>query len=101
MSVIAVTNRNYEDEVLNSDKPVLIDFWAHWCAPCRMMAPVIDEIAGERPDVKVGKVNVDDEPELAAKFGITSIPTVVVMKNGVLAGESVGVKPKQSIIDML
>ena len=82
MSVINITKDNFANEVVNSEKPVLIDFWASWCGPCRMVSPVIDEIASERGDIKVDKINVDDQPELARQFGIMSIPTLVVMKNG-------------------
>ena len=82
MSVLTITNENFENEVLNSDKTVLLDFWASWCGPCRMLSPVVDEIAEERTDIKVGKVNVDEQRELAEKFGIMSIPTVVFLKNG-------------------
>ena len=82
MSAININKNNFENEVLNSDKPVLLDFWASWCAPCRMVVPIVEEIASERRDIKVGKINVDEEPELANKFSIMSIPTLVVMKNG-------------------
>lgn len=101
MSVITITNNNFQSEVINSDKPVLLDFWASWCAPCRMLSPVVDEIANERGDIKVGKVNVDEEPELAGKFGVMSIPTLVVMKNGKIVNQSVGVRPKAQILAML
>ena len=101
MSVIKITKDNYRQEVLQSDKPVLLDFWASWCGPCRMVSPVVDEIASERGDIKVGKVNVDEQPELAAQFGVMSIPTLVVMKNGKLANKTVGAKPKAQILAML
>ena len=101
MSYINITNQNFNEEVLNSDKPVLSDFWASWCGPCRMIAPIIEEIADERADIKVGKVNVDDEPELATQFGIMSIPTLVVMKDGDLVNKLVGVRPKNQILDMI
>lgn len=101
MSVITITNTNFQSEVINSDKPVLLDFWASWCAPCRMLSPIVDEIANERGDIKVGKVNVDEEPELAGKFGVMSIPTLVVMKNGKIVNQSVGVRPKAQILAML
>ena len=101
MSAISVNKNNFNQEVLNSDKPVLMDFWAPWCGPCRMVSPVVDEIASERGDIKVGKVNVDEQPELAAQFGVMSIPTLVVMKNGKLANKTVGAKPKARILAML
>ena len=101
MSYINITNQNFNEEVLKSDKPVLIDFWASWCGPCRMIAPIIEEIAEERSDIKVGKVNVDDEPELATQFGIMSIPTLVVMKDGELVNKLVGVRPKNQILEMI
>ena len=101
MSVITITKENFESEVLNSDKPVLVDFWATWCGPCRMVSPVVDEIADERSDVKVGKINVDEQPELAARFGIMSIPTLMVFKDGKVADQAVGVRPKNLIEAML
>lgn len=101
MSYINITEQNFNEEVIQSDKPVLIDFWASWCGPCRMIAPIIEEIADERSDIKVGKVNVDDEPALATQFGIMSIPTLVVMKNGELVNKLVGVRPKDQILQML
>ena len=96
-----INKSNFQNEVLNSEKPVLLDFWAPWCGPCRMVSPVVDEIASERGDIKVGKVNVDEQPELAAQFGVMSIPTLVVMKNGKLANKTVGAKPKAQILAML
>lgn len=101
MSVITITKENFAAEVLNSDKPVLLDFWASWCGPCRMLSPVVDEIAGERSDIKVGKVNVDEQPELASAFQVMSIPTLVVIRNGKIVNQSVGVRPKQQILAML
>lgn len=101
MSVLTITKNNFQEEVLNSDKPVLIDFWATWCGPCRIMGPVVDEIAAERGDIKVGKVNVDDESELASAFGIMSIPTLVVMKGGKVVNSSVGVRPKGDILRLI
>lgn len=101
MAALHITNKNFKEEVLNSDKLVLIDFWASWCGPCRMVGPIIDEIAGERQDIKVCKVNVDDEPELASEFHIMSIPTLVVMKEGQVLKQSMGAKPKSQILDLL
>ncbi len=92
--ITEITKANYEAEVVNSDKPVLIDFWAEWCGPCRMIAPSIDAIASERDDIKVGKINVDVEQELAVSFGIDSIPTLIVVKNGDIAGKLVGYNSK-------
>lgn len=102
MSVLTITKENFESEVLRSDKPVLVDFWATWCGPCRMLAPTIAKIAEEQEGViKVGKIDVDDEPELAAKYGIASIPTLMVFKNGEVVKSSVGVQPKPMIEAML
>ena len=99
--VNVITNENFKTEVLESDKPVLIDFWASWCGPCRMLSPVIDKIAEERADIKVCKVNVDEQGELAQRFGVMSIPTVVAMKDGKIVNQSVGVRPKEAILAML
>ena len=101
MSAISVNKNNYGQEVLNSDKPVLLDFWASWCGPCRMVSPIVDEIAAERSDIKVCKINVDEQPELAAQFGVMSIPTLVVMKNGKVVNQAVGARPKAQILAML
>ena len=101
MSVITITKENFEAEVLRSDKPVLLDFWATWCGPCRMVSPVVDEIAAERTDVKVGKVNVDEQPELAQQFGIMSIPTMMVFKGGEKVNQQVGAVPKEEILKLL
>lgn len=101
MSVIKITGDNFDAEVMNSDRPVLLDFWADWCGPCRMLGPVVEEIAGERSDIKVGKVNVDEEPELASEFRVMSIPLLVVIKNGAIANQTVGVQPKASILALL
>lgn len=101
MSVITITKDNFEEEVMGSDKPVLLDFWAAWCGPCRMVSPIVDEIAEENPDIKVGKVNVDEEEALAAKFGVMSIPSLFVVKNGEIVNKSVGAIPKAKILDLL
>ena len=101
MSAISVNKNNFGREVLNSDKPVLLDFWASWCGPCRMVSPIVDEIAAERSDIKVCKINVDEQPELAARFGVMSIPTLVVMKNGKVVNQAVGARPKAQILAML
>ena len=101
MSVIHVNKNNYGQEVLNSDKPVLLDFWAPWCGPCRLVGPILDEIAAERSDMKVCKINVDEEQELATQFGVMSIPTLVVMKNGKVVNQAVGARPKAQILAML
>ncbi|MGN0999415.1 MAG: thioredoxin [Faecousia sp.] len=101
MSVIKINKNNFQDEVMHSDKPVLLDFWASWCGPCRMVSPIVDEIAAERSDIKVDKINVDEQPELAAQFGVMSIPTLVVMKNGRIVNQAVGARPKAQILAML
>ena len=101
MSAIDINKNNFESEVLFSDKPVLLDFWASWCGPCRMVAPIVEEIAGERSNIKVGKINVDEQPELARRFGVMSIPTLVVMKDGKVVNQAVGARPKQQILAML
>ena len=101
MSAININKNNFKHEVMDSDKPVLLDFWASWCAPCRMVVPIIEEIASERPDIKVGKINVDEQPELASEFGIMSIPTLVVMKNGKIVHQVSGARPKEAILTMI
>ena len=101
MSVLTVTKDNFESEAKQSDKPVLLDFWATWCGPCRMVSPIVDEIAEERTDIKVGKVNIDEQPELAQQFGVMSIPTLVVLKNGEITNQAVGAMPKEQILRLL
>lgn len=101
MKPIKITKANFEQEVLKSEKPVLIDFWAAWCGPCRMVSPVVDEIAEEHDDIKVGKINVDEEQELAIQFGVMSIPTLIVFKNGKESGKLIGAHPKQNIVALL
>ena len=101
MSAININKNNFQNEVMNSDKPVLLDFWAPWCVPCRMVVPIIEEIASEHADIKVGKINIDEQSELANKFGIMSIPTLVVMKNGKIIQQVSGVRPKNAILEML
>ena len=101
MSVITVTKHNFETQILNSEKSVLLDFWAPWCGPCRMVSPIIDEIAGEHPEIKVGKINVDEQQELAAAFKIMSIPTLMVVKDGKVVNQAMGVRPKDQILSML
>ena len=101
MSAININKNNFQNEIMDSEKTVLLDFWAPWCAPCRMVVPVIEEIAGERPDIKVGKINVDEQTELASKFSIMSIPTLVVMKNGKIVQQVSGARPKKAILEML
>lgn len=101
MAAITITKENFNQEVLNSDKPVLLDFWASWCGPCRMVSPIVDEIAEEATNIKVCKVNVDEQPELAQQFQVMSIPTLIVMKDGKVTNQSVGAKPKAAILDLL
>ena len=101
MSVIHIDRNNFQSEVLDSDRPVLLDFWAPWCTPCRMVGPILDEIAGERSDIKVAKVNVDEQPDLAGQFGVMSIPTLVVVKEGRIVQQAMGARPKAQILSML
>lgn len=98
---LVITKDNFQSQVLNADKPVLVDFWASWCGPCKMLSPVIDEIAAERSDIVVGKINVDEQPELAAQFAVMSIPTLMVFKNGEIANKTVGVQSKEAILALL
>ena len=101
MSAININKKNFQNEVLNSEKKVLLDFWAPWCGPCRMVVPIVEEIADERPDIKVGKINVDEEVELASQFGIMSIPTLVVIEKGKIVNQAMGARPKEAILGML
>ncbi len=101
MSAITITRNNFQQEVMESDKPVLLDFWASWCTPCKMVSPIIDEIAKERPDIKVCKVNVEEQQELASAFQVMSIPALMVMQNGEIVNEMVGARPKSRILSML
>ena len=101
MSVVTITKENFQKEVVESEKRVLLDFWASWCGPCRMLSPIVDEIAEERADIKVGKVNVDEQQELAAAFNVMSIPTLIVLDKGKVVNQSVGVRPKKQILTML
>lgn len=101
MSALHITKDNFQSEVVQSDKPVLVDFWASWCGPCQMVSPIIEEIANEHPEIKVCKVNVDEQPELAAAFQVMSIPTLVVMKNGQVVKRTMGAQPKQQILSLL
>lgn len=101
MAAIVITKEKFDSEVLKAEGTVLVDFWATWCGPCRMLSPIVDEVASERPDVKVGKINVDEQPELAQQFGIMSIPTLLVFKNGEKVQESVGLIPKEKVEALL
>ena len=101
MSVIDLKTADFEAEVLKSDKTVLVDFWAVWCGPCRMLSPVVDQVAEENPDIKVCKVNVDEEQQLAIKYGVMSIPTLLVFKGGELVNQSVGVIPKEEVLNLI
>ena len=101
MSVLVIDKSNFQKEVLESDKPVLLDFWAVWCGPCKMISPIVDEIASEHPEIKVGKINVDQEQELAVKFGVVSIPSLFVVKDGKVVNQSVGLIPKDKILSLL
>ena len=101
MSVITITKENFNQEVMHADKPVLLDFWASWCGPCRMVSPIVDQIAAARADIKVGKINVDEQPELAGAFNVSGIPTLMVMKDGKLVKQMVGARPKAMIESML
>mgnify|MGYP001034601071 FL=1 len=101
MSVQTITMENFDKIVLQSDKPVLVDFWAEWCGPCRMVSPIVDEIAEEREDIVVGKINVDEQGELAVRFGVMSIPTLLVFKEGRLAQKAVGARPKEELLALL
>lgn len=101
MSVININKNNFQEEVMHSDKPVLLDFWASWCGPCRMVGPIVEEIAGEREDIAVGKINVDEEVELAMEFGVASIPTLVVMDHGAVVDKAIGYMPKKEIEKLL
>lgn len=101
MAAIDINKQNFQQEVLDSQGKILLDFWAPWCAPCRMVVPIVEEIARERPDVKVGKINVDTQPDLASQFGVFSIPTLLVMEEGKIVNKSVGAKPKNAILSML
>lgn len=99
--MITITKDNFENEIVKADKPVLVDFWASWCGPCRMLSPTIDEIAEEHPEIKVCKINIDDEAELAIRHGVMSVPTLMLFKNGEVAQTAVGVRPKDEILDLL
>ena len=101
MSAIHINDINFKREVIDSDKPVLLDFWAPWCGPCRVVLPIVEEIADERSDIKVGKINVDEQPGLAKQFGVMSIPTLVVMKNGKVVNQAAGARPKAAILSMI
>ena len=101
MSALSITKNNFQEEVINSEKPVLLDFWASWCGPCRIVGPIVDEIAPERSDIKVCKVNVEEQRELASAFKVMSIPTLVVMKDGKITNRAMGARPKEQILELL
>ena len=101
MSAVKITENNFHQEVMESEKPVLLDFWATWCGPCRMVSPVVEEIAAQHPEIKVGKVNVDEEPALAARFGVMSIPSLFVLKDGKVTNHAVGARPKEQILSLV
>ena len=101
MSAMHINNHNFHEEVMNSEKPVLVDFWASWCGPCRMVGPILDEIAAEYPEYKIVKINVDEEPELASRYQVVSIPTLMVVKNGQVVSQSAGARPKNQILAMM
>ena len=101
MSAININKNNFNSEVLNSDEKVLIDFWAPWCGPCRMVVPLIDEIASEREDIKVVKINIDENPELANQYNVYSIPTLMVMEHGKIINRAMGYRPKKAILDLI
>ena len=101
MAVLHINKENFENEVLHSEKTVLVDFWATWCGPCKMLAPILDEVAQDRPDIKVCKIDVDEQPELASRYGIMSIPTLMVVKDGKIVSQSTGARPKAQILNML
>ena len=101
MSAVNINNNNFHEEVMNSEKKVLLDFWAPWCGPCRMVVPMVEQIAEERPDIKVGKINVDENPELAAQFGVMTIPTLMVMEHGQILKQAKGARPKRAILELL
>ena len=101
MAVITITKENFETEVLKSAQPVLLDFWAAWCGPCRMVSPIVDEIAEDHPEIRVGKINVDEQPELAGQFGVMSIPSLFYMENGKVVRQAVGARPKSGVLELL
>ena len=101
MSAIDINRSNFQEEVIQSDKPVLLDFWAPWCGPCRMVVPIVEQIAKENSDIKVGKINIDEQSELASKFGIKSIPTLVVIKDGKIVNRAMGARSKSKILELL